>query len=81
MAKKDGAGGCGCLILILVVNLTLGGFCADYSLGYYFGADAPWYGDAALGLVGGQVLIPATVLAWVLKLAGVRQPVWRLGGG
>ena len=51
--------GCGTIILvILLINVTIGALCFDYSLDYYFGTDVEWWKDAIGGLVLGEITIP-----------------------
>ena len=63
----------GCFALI-IVNLSLGGWCFGYSLESVFGKDIPWYGDMVAGLFLGQFTIPSAVVCWILKLCGVETP-------
>jgi hypothetical protein len=66
-----GATGCGLLLAILAINAAIGGFAAQYVLWYALNRDIPWMGDVAIGLVGGQFLIPASIVCWILSLCGV----------
>jgi len=69
-------GGCGgCITAILVVNLTLGGFCFDYCLQFIFGKDIHFMGDIICGLFLGELAIPAAVICFVLNLFGIEAPL------
>ncbi len=79
MAKRSGVSddavtagiGCGCWTITLAINATLGGFASDYVLRNVFGKDIAWYYDVIVGLLLGQVLVPATIVVWLGKLAGI----------
>ena len=66
---------CGCFLLALIVNLTVGGYAFDYSLRFIAGKDIPWYADVIVGTVLGEVTIPLAVVCWVLKMCGVHSPL------
>lgn len=67
-------GTCGCIVFILLLNLSLGGFCFDYALNAIAGFDIPWYADMVAGLVLGEAAIPAAVICWILTLCGIATP-------
>jgi hypothetical protein len=67
MANKETGGFCGCALLILVINLLLGGFCFDYCFWAIFGKDIPWYGDMICGLFLGEFVLPLSVVLWILS--------------
>ena len=81
-SSGNGCGGCAMVfVVILIVNLTLGGVCSDFSLNYYFGVDVPWWGDGIIGLFGGEVLVPATVIGLVLDYGGgIHGPLFPIKG-
>jgi hypothetical protein len=66
--------GCGCMVIVALLNVTLGGVLFDYCLQSYFGKDIPWYGDAACGLVTAEFVLPFAIVAFILKLCGVASP-------
>ena len=66
---------CGCMLLILLCNLLLGGICTDYSLWFYFGIHIPFVACIVIGLFLGQFAVPLAVIAWVLHLCGVAAPL------
>jgi len=68
-------GGCGFIILILLISAAVGAFCWPYTINSWLSfADKPqtivWWQGALLGLVPwlGQASIPAAVITWVLML-------------
>jgi hypothetical protein len=63
-----GMSGC-CFLVVLAFNCLLGGFCADYLLWACFNIDIPWYADVLIGLVGGEFIVPAAIIAWTLHFA------------
>ena len=67
MANKEAGGLCGCMVLILVINIFLGGFCFDYCLWGIFGKDIPWYADVICGLFLGEFVIPLSFVLWILS--------------
>lgn len=62
---------CFLFMCVLVINATIGGFAAQYVLWYTLNKDIPWVADVAIGLVGGEVIIPASIMCWILSLCGV----------
>lgn len=64
----------GCFIVFLIINLTIGAVCFDYSLNAIFGKDIPWYGDVACGLFLGEFTIPVALICWVLIQCDVDAP-------
>lgn len=71
---------CGCMILIVLVNLTLGAYCFDYSLAALFGTDVPWYLDVVAGLFLGELVIPVAVILWIVGISGVAFPIFGMLG-
>lgn len=69
------SGSCLLIILILLFNVILGGFCFDYSLYAILGKDIPWYGDAICGFVSGEIVVPLAIVLWVLSWFGVSFPL------
>jgi hypothetical protein len=69
------AGGwCGCVVFILILNLTLGAFCFDYSLYSIVGKDIPWTLDAVCGLFLGEFTIPCALVCCVLRHCDIETP-------
>jgi len=59
-----------CLIFMLLFNITIGAMSINY-ITNYFGKDAPWWGDAIIGLFLAELSVPAAIILWFLKLIGV----------
>lgn len=62
---------CGCMVLIVLLNLSIGAWCAQYLLLTWFAKDIPWYADMIIGLFLGELTIPLTVITFILKTFGV----------
>lgn len=60
--------GCGCL---LIVNLWLGTISVQYLVETYLHKAISWGWAALIGLAGGELTVPAAVVTWLLKHAGV----------
>lgn len=71
MEKESDIAGCGCIVLMLLINLSIGGWCTQYLLLTWFAKDIPWYADMIIGLFLGELTIPATVITFILKTFGV----------
>lgn len=69
---KSATGGCSCLLIILAVNLLLGGLTTEYVVEFwtaYFGKpmDVPFWAAAIAGLFFGEVAIPLAFLTWLIS--------------
>jgi hypothetical protein len=78
--KKENAvivgGGCGAIVMLLIINITVGALCFQYALWSIFAKDIPWYGDVMVGLVGGQFAVPVAFVCWIIRLCGVEVPFY-----
>lgn len=72
-----GCSGCGCLVVFLIINFTLGAWCFDYCLNAVFGKDVSWGLDLLGGLVLGEITIPATIILAICHAAGVGFPLMK----
>jgi hypothetical protein len=74
----DVLGGCafqaGCLLLVIIVNLTIGVMCVDYTMGTAFGVTPPRWVAVVGGLFRGEAAIPIAAVCWLVKSAGVHTP-------
>lgn len=68
-------GGCGCVILIMLLGAIIGAFCWPYTINTWLvfsgkSAVIVWWQGALLGFVPylRQASIPAAVITWVLML-------------
>lgn len=62
--------GCGCAILVLIFNLTIGAWSVNY-ITNYFGKDIPLIGDILIGLFVAEISVPVAVVLAILKFFGV----------
>ena len=61
--------GCGCFLLILVINLVVGSMAFAYSLDAFFAKDVAPFIDIVGGLFLGEAVIPIAIVCWVLKIS------------
>lgn len=76
MHRARRGGKCSCLLVLLIVNLLLGGFCLNYTLNFCIGKKIPFVAAAPLGVILGEFTIPAACICAVCDLAGVEHPVF-----
>jgi hypothetical protein len=67
-------GTCGCWILVLLINLTIGSFCLNYALDTIVGTTLPWLLAGVLGLFLGELTIPVAILCFIANLCNVAHP-------
>ena len=66
---------CGCLIIVMIVNLTIGGYCLNYSLDTILGTTiSSWLLAGILGLFLGELTIPLAVICFIANLCNVAHP-------
>lgn len=70
MSRDGNSITCGCWGVMVVVNLLVGGWSVDYLLSA-IGKNIPFLWDAVIGLLIGELSIPAAVVVAVLKKFGV----------
>lgn len=75
MKRQGNGAGCGCLLGILCLNVVLGGLSTAYCLFALTGRTIPWWGDALIGLVAGEVTVPLMIVLWLLSQFGVHFAV------
>lgn len=56
----------GCLLLVLIFNLCVGGWSVDYIL-KFLGRDVPFIVDALIGLFVAQLSVPIAVVLWIFQ--------------
>jgi len=61
---------CGCILLIPLINLSVGGWSVHYLLNVFFDKDIPWYGDALIGLFVAELSIPVAIVIALLQWLG-----------
>jgi hypothetical protein len=74
MKHDDTGSGCSALVLLVLLGVTIGSRCFDYSLYSIFGKGVPWYADCVAGTVLGSPCIPVAVICWIIRLCGVEAP-------
>jgi hypothetical protein len=72
-----GLSGCGCMLLIIFINLTIGAWLFGYDVKCVFGKDVP-LGLAMLGgLFLGEAAIPVSGILWIVGACGVVFPLFK----
>lgn len=61
---------CGCSLVILLMNVILGGWSVNLLLDL-FGKNIPFFWDVVIGLILGQFTIPAALVVKILQMLGV----------
>jgi hypothetical protein len=76
----EGCFGCSCLgmIIILLINLTLGAYCFNYSLDSTIGRKESIPVAMLGGAVLGEITIPAAVVCWIVRDTGVHKPFFQV---
>lgn len=62
--------GCLIVIMLLLVNLSIGAWSVIEILSW-FGKSIPLLGNVVIGLFAGQVSIPVAIVGWILRLFGI----------
>ena len=65
----------GCMLVLLIINIVLGGVSFDYCLWYTFGKDISWYYDVLCGFFVGEFTIPLAIIFWIMNLCGIPAPI------
>ncbi len=55
------------------------GFCFEYVLWSLIGRDVPFYADVIGGIVTNGFVLTATIVCWILRLAGIEAPFFHVG--
>lgn len=68
-----GCGGfsCGTIIAIIVLNLSIGAWCVQYLVQTWLHKPIEFLWAMLLGLFLGEFAIPAAIITWILKQAGL----------
>jgi len=69
--KKATLFNCGCIILVIVFNLLIGGWSVNYLLDFFLAKTIPFIGAAVIGLFVGEISVPVAVVVWILAYCGV----------
>ena len=62
---------CGCGILILIINIIIGTWSVNYLLLTLAGKTIPLIGAILIGMVAGELTIPAAIVVWLLKFFSI----------
>ena len=74
MFKSDSAaigGGIGCVLLTLILNCTIGWWSVTYLVETLLHKNIAWGWALLIGLIGGELTVPAAIIVWLLKVAGI----------
>jgi len=62
---------CGCYLVILVVNLVLGGWSVNYLLSTFLEKTLPFFWASVIGLFIGEFSIPVAIVVKILQSFGI----------
>jgi len=68
-----GLSGCGCVVVVLIINVFWGGIATQYVVEFWAGyiknrpVDVPFLPCALAGVILGEITIPAAVATWLLS--------------
>lgn len=68
---REGTGFIGCALIILIINLTVGGWSVIYLVENLLHKAISWPWAILIGLFAGELTVPLAILVWLLKMAGV----------
>ncbi len=77
MSKSNTSCSCLLLIVILLINLTLGAYCFDYALVSCFDLHVGTGWAVLGGMVTGQIAVPAAVACCIVRQTGKQVPFFR----
>ena len=70
MFIKNENAGCFTVIVILLINLSIGAWSISEILSW-FGESIPLIASVIIGLFAGEISIPIAIIGWVLRICGV----------
>ncbi|MFR5561919.1 MAG: hypothetical protein ACLTKR_00140 [Clostridium sp.] len=70
MFIKNENAGCFTVIVILLINLSIGAWSISEILSW-FGKSIPLIASVIIGLFAGEISIPIAIIGWVLRVCGV----------
>lgn len=70
MFIKTKNAGCFTVIVILLINLSIGAWSVSEILSW-FGKSIPLIASAIIGLFAGEISIPIAIIGWILKICGI----------
>jgi hypothetical protein len=62
------AGGCGFFTVVYGFMWFIAYFCVNYLLKYWADKDIPWYADLVIAFFSAGLLIPATIITFIISL-------------
>lgn len=71
MEKDNSLVSCGCGILLIAFNISIGSWSVNYLLGFFLDKTIPWIGAALIGLIAGEISVPVALVVWLLRAFGV----------
>lgn len=67
----DGVIKCGCWLVLMAFNVTVGAWSVNYLLQFFMDKTIPFIGAALIGLFSAQLTVPVAIIVWLLQLFGV----------
>ena len=71
LIEKGSFSGCGCIILILLLNVFIGSWSVNYLLEFFLDKTIAWGYAAGIGLFVGEFSIPVAFVMMLLEKAGI----------
>jgi len=68
--RNESKASCGCMIIILIVNVLLGAWSVNVLLGL-FDKVIPLIGAIFIGIVAGEITIPLAIIVAILQAFGI----------
>lgn len=62
---------CGCFVLVVLFNIIVGTVATNYLIATFLHTVIPVFWAAVIGLVGAEVIVPAAIIVWILRMLGV----------
>lgn len=62
---------CGCVALVILLNISVGGWSVDYLLKFFLDKNIPFIGDALIGLFIAEFSVPIAIVVALLRYFGV----------
>lgn len=71
MKNENSSFSCGCILLVLIFNILIGGWSVNYLLAFFLEKDIPFFADALIGLFTAEISVPLAIIVWLLQQFGV----------
>lgn len=69
--RNESGVSCGCMLLVLIFNVLIGGWSIDYLLWVFLEKNIPFWADGLIGLILGELSVPLAVVVAILRYFGV----------